>query len=188
MNRSEAGGIAGDDSGVEDSEQQDYNSSLEIDDLSVNGHPLDLESESSDEDNDTGAYEGRGKGTQPSIPCGDETSGTHRSQSGPSLVFNLCFFARFSDSRGRHGREGELTLILASAVVASCCQMIVAFCTRFVHLFKEFARCYYYNLRILSFLSAATSNWTEPAVSGTVSGSGRSSGTQQIKKVLALVI
>ena len=102
MNRSEAGGIAGDDSGVEDSEQQDYNSSLEIEDLSINGNPLDLESESSDEDNDTGAYEGRGKGTQPSIPCGDETSGTHRSQSGPSLVFNLCFFARFSDSRGRH--------------------------------------------------------------------------------------
>ena len=91
MNRSEAGGIAGEESGVEDSEQQDYNSSLEMDDLSVNGHPLDLESESSDEDNDTGAYEGRGKGTQPSIPCGDETSGTHRSQSFPSLVFNLSF-------------------------------------------------------------------------------------------------
>ena len=92
MNRSEAGGIAGDDSGVEDSEQQDYNSSLEIEDLSINGNPLDLESESSDEDNDTGAYEGRGKGTQPSIPCGDETSGTHRSHSCPSLVFNLSFF------------------------------------------------------------------------------------------------
>ena len=144
MNRSEAGGIAGEESGVEDSEQQDYNSSLEMDDLSVNGHPLDLESESSDEDNDTGAYEGRGKGTQPSIPCGDETSGTHRSQSGPSLVFNLCFFARFSDSRGRHGREGELTLILASAVVASCCQRIVAFCTRFVHLYSLFCSLYMY--------------------------------------------